>query len=30
MTKATAPYNIKEKIEKNATYRSLIRAELAD
>ncbi|MBR4065476.1 MAG: AraC family transcriptional regulator [Bacteroidaceae bacterium] len=30
MTKATVPYNIKEKIEKNATYRSLIRAELAD
>lgn len=24
------PYNIKEKKEKNATYRSLIRAELAD
>ena len=24
------PYNIKEKKEKNAAYRSLIRAELAD
>lgn len=24
------PYNIKEKVEKNASYRSLIRAELAD
>ncbi|MBR5476591.1 MAG: AraC family transcriptional regulator [Bacteroidaceae bacterium] len=27
---AHTPYNIKEKTEKNATYRSLIRAELAD
>ena len=26
----TKPYNIKEKVEKNALYRSLIRAELAD
>ena len=26
----TTPYNIKEKQEKNAPYRSLIRAELAD
>ena len=31
MTNVThTPYNIKEKTEKNATYRSLIRAELAD
>lgn len=30
MTEKNAPYNIKEKKEKNATYRSLIRAELAD
>ena len=30
MTKSTTPYNIKEKQEKNAAYRSLIRAELAD
>lgn len=31
MTKATpTPYNIREKQEKNAAYRSLIRAELAD
>lgn len=30
MTERTTPYNIKEKKEKNATYRSLIRAELAD
>ncbi len=31
MTNEThTPYNIKEKKEKNATYRSLIRAELAD
>lgn len=28
--KTTQPYNIKEKQEKNAAYRSLIRAELAD
>lgn len=28
--KATTPYNIREKQEKNAAYRSLIRAELAD
>lgn len=28
--KSTTPYNIKEKQEKNAAYRSLIRAELAD
>ena len=28
--KNTQPYNIKEKQEKNAAYRSLIRAELAD
>ena len=28
--KKTTPYNIKEKQEKNAPYRSLIRAELAD
>lgn len=28
--KSTTPYNIKEKKEKNAAYRSLIRAELAD
>ena len=28
--KTTQPYNIKEKQEKNASYRSLIRAELAD
>ena len=28
--KRTQPYNIKEKEEKNAPYRSLIRAELAD
>lgn len=27
---APAPYNIREKQEKNAAYRSLIRAELAD
>ena len=27
---ATTPYNIREKQEKNAAYRSLIRAELAD
>lgn len=27
---STKPYNIKEKIEKNAPYRNLIRAELAD
>ena len=26
----STPYNIKEKQEKNAAYRSLIRAELAD
>lgn len=30
MTQRTNPYNIKEKKEKKATYRSLIRAELAD
>lgn len=30
MTEENTPYNIKEKKEKNATYRSLIRAELAD
>ena len=30
MTKPTTPYNIKEKQDKNAAYRSLIRAELAD
>ena len=30
MTKRTTPYNIKEKQDKNAPYRSLIRAELAD
>ena len=30
MTKSTTSYNIKEKQEKNAAYRSLIRAELAD
>ena len=30
MTEKNAPYNIKGKKEKNATYRSLIRAELAD
>ena len=31
MTNETrTPYNIKEKKDKNATYRSLIRAELAD
>ena len=28
--KTTLPYNIREKQEKNAAYRSLIRAELAD
>ncbi len=28
--KSTKPYNIKEKTEKNAPYRNLIRAELAD
>lgn len=28
--RTTQPYNIKEKQEKNAAYRSLIRAELAD
>ena len=28
--KKTTPYNIREKQEKNAAYRSLIRAELAD
>lgn len=28
--KRTSPYNIKDKQEKNAAYRSLIRAELAD
>ena len=28
--KATTPYNIRKKQEKNAAYRSLIRAELAD
>ena len=30
MTEKNTPYNSKEKKEKNATYRSLIRAELAD
>lgn len=30
MTEKSTPYNIKEKKEKNAAYRSLIRAELAD
>ena len=30
MTQKATPYNIKEKKEKNASYRSLIRAELAD
>lgn len=30
MTETKKPYNIKEKEEKNAAYRSLIRAELAD
>lgn len=30
MTKSTKPYNIREKQDKNAAYRSLIRAELAD
>ena len=30
MSEITTPYNIKEKKEKNAAYRSLIRAELAD
>lgn len=30
MTKSTKPYNIREKLDKNAAYRSLIRAELAD
>ena len=31
MTESTStPYNIREKQEKNAAYRSLIRAELAD
>ena len=30
MTQSTTPYNIKEKQDKNAAYRSLIRAELAD
>lgn len=30
MTSTNKPYNIKEKTEKNAAYRSLIRAELAD
>ena len=30
MTKSTTPYTIKEKQDKNAAYRSLIRAELAD
>lgn len=30
MTTTNKPYNIKEKTEKNAAYRSLIRAELAD
>ena len=30
MTKSTTRYNIKEKQDKNAAYRSLIRAELAD
>ena len=28
--KNSTPYNIREKKEKNAAYRSLIRAELAD
>lgn len=28
--KSTRPYNIKDKIEKNAPYRNLIRPELAD
>ena len=28
--KSSTPYNIREKQEKNAAYRSLIRAELAD
>ena len=28
--KNSTPYNIREKKEKSATYRSLIRAELAD
>ena len=28
--KSSTPYNIREKKEKNAAYRSLIRAELAD
>lgn len=30
MSEITTPYNIKKKKEKNAAYRSLIRAELAD
>lgn len=30
MTTTNKPYNIKDKTEKNAAYRSLIRAELAD
>lgn len=30
MAEKSTPYNIKEKKEKNAAYRSLIRAELAD
>ena len=30
MTTTNTPYNIKEKTDKNAAYRSLIRAELAD
>ena len=30
MTKSATPYNIKEKQDKNAPYRSLIRTELAD
>lgn len=30
MTSTNKPYNIKEKTDKNAAYRSLIRAELAD
>lgn len=30
MTTTNKPYNIKEKTDKNAAYRSLIRAELAD
>lgn len=30
MAEKSTPYNIKEKNEKNAAYRSLIRAELAD